>query len=140
MIWRSTFSYSRLTSNSTSIVDPRACCTQHGRPGPYLAIKSIIKDQVFLFLCRSIVDFYSNAVLFNTPSKNNTFLENFWLIFLFNICYCNSGLAFKSKNYCIATKSCVYFLRENFKNLFQKFKWALWIRHQISILFDVKKA
>jgi hypothetical protein len=33
----------------------------------------------------------------NFRSKNNTLKEKFWLIFLFNICHCNSGLAFKGK-------------------------------------------
>jgi hypothetical protein len=52
-------------------------------------------------------------------SKNNTLQGNFWLIFLFNICHCNSGVAFKSKNYYIASQNCMYFTRENFQNLSQ---------------------
>jgi hypothetical protein len=51
--------------------------------------------------------------------QNNTFEEDFWLIFLFNICHCNSGLTFKSKNYPNTSQNCMYFLRENSQNLHQ---------------------
>jgi hypothetical protein len=43
----------------------------------------------------------------NLRSKNHTLKEKFWLIFLFNICHCNSGLALKSKNHYIAEQSCM---------------------------------
>jgi hypothetical protein len=46
---------------------------------------------------------------------------------LFNICHCDSGLAFTSKNYYIASQNCVYFIRENSPNSHQKHKWALWM-------------
>jgi hypothetical protein len=49
----------------------------------------------------------------------NLHKENFWPIFLFNICHCNSSLAFKSKNYYIAPQNCGYFTRENSQNLFK---------------------
>jgi hypothetical protein len=35
----------------------------------------------------------------NFRPKNNTLRKNIWLIFLFYIYHCNSGLAFKSNNY-----------------------------------------
>jgi hypothetical protein len=66
----------------------------------------------------------------NFRSNNNTFKANFLQIFLFIICHCNSGLAFKSKIYYIASQNCMHFNRENFQNLRQKHKWALWMRHQ----------
>ncbi len=67
----------------------------------------------------------------NFRSKNNTLKENFWQIFLFYICHCNSGLAFKSKNYFIVAQNCMYFIGENSPKLHQKCKWALWMRHQL---------
>jgi hypothetical protein len=69
-------------------------------------------------------------ILQNFRSKNNTLKENFWPIFLCNICHCNSSLAFKSKNYYITSQNCMHFIRENSQNLCQNCKWALWIRHQ----------
>jgi hypothetical protein len=63
-------------------------------------------------------------------SENNTLKEQFWLIFLFNICHCNSGLAFISINYYITENNCMYFIRENSQKLSQKRNWALWMRHQ----------
>ncbi len=51
-------------------------------------------------------------------------------MFLFDVSHCNSGLAFKSKNYNITSQNHVYFIRENFQNLFQKPNRALWIKHQ----------
>jgi hypothetical protein len=65
----------------------------------------------------------------NFKSQNNTLKENYWLIFLFDICHCNAFLAFKSKDYYSASQNCVYFIRKNFQNLYQKCKWALWMRH-----------
>jgi hypothetical protein len=75
----------------------------------------------------------------NVRSKNHMLKENFWLIFLFNICYCDLVLAFKSKNDCIALQKYVYLLRENYKTLCQKCKWALWMRHlaYYSIVGDI---
>jgi hypothetical protein len=72
----------------------------------------------------------------NLKSKNNTVWENFWLIFLFNVCHCNSGLAFKSKNYYIAAQNCKHFIRENTQKIRQKHKWALWMRHQRCLLMS----
>ncbi len=68
----------------------------------------------------------------NFSSKNNTLIEKFWLIYLFNICLCNSGLAFRSKNYNIAEQNCTYFVCENSQKLRQKRKRALWMRHLTS--------
>jgi hypothetical protein len=65
----------------------------------------------------------------NFRSKNNSLKENSWLIFLFNIYHCNSGLAFKSKDYYITSQNWMYFIMENSQNLWQKRKWALWMRH-----------
>jgi hypothetical protein len=48
---------------------------------------------------------------------------------LFNICYCNSGFIFKSKNQYITAQNYMYFIRENSKKLSQKRKSALWMRH-----------
>jgi hypothetical protein len=42
------------------------------------------------------------------------------LIVSLNISNCNSGLAFKNKKYYFASQNCVYFIKENFKNLRQK--------------------
>jgi hypothetical protein len=47
-----------------------------------------------------------------------THLKNFFNIF-FDICHCNSGLAFKSKNYYISLLNYFYFLKENSQNLSQ---------------------
>ena len=63
--------------------------------------------------------------------KNNTTIK-FWLIFLINICYGNSDLAFKSEKYYITSQNCVYFIRENFQYLRQNCKWVLCMRHQVS--------
>jgi hypothetical protein len=49
----------------------------------------------------------------NFISKYNTLKEIFGQKSVFNICHCNSGLAFKCKNYCIASHNFVYFIREN---------------------------
>jgi hypothetical protein len=52
-----------------------------------------------------------------------THLKKFFLlIFLFNICHCNSGLALKSKSYYIAAQNCMYFIRENSQKLRQNCK------------------
>jgi hypothetical protein len=40
----------------------------------------------------------------NFCSKNNTLKANFWQIFLFIICHCNSGISFKSKIFYITVK------------------------------------
>jgi hypothetical protein len=89
-------------------------------------------DLLFLLKCslRENSKFLQNFIL-----KNNTLKENYWMKFFFDICHCNSGLAFKSKNYYIFSQNCVFFIRENSQNLPRKCKWALWIRHLIS--YDV---
>jgi hypothetical protein len=46
-------------------------------------------------------------------AENNTIKANVQLIYLFNIFFCNYGLALKGKNYKIITEKCVYFIREN---------------------------
>jgi hypothetical protein len=50
---------------------------------------------------------------------------------LFNICNCNSGLVYKSKNYYITAQNRMYFTRETSQKLRQKRKWALWLRHLV---------
>jgi hypothetical protein len=70
----------------------------------------------------------------NFRSKNNSLKEILWLLFLFNICHSNSGLAFKSINYCIAAQNCCYLIGENSPKLCQKRIWALWMRHMIICL------
>jgi hypothetical protein len=76
--------------------------------------------------------------------KNYTLKENFWLIFLFVVCYCNSGLAFKGKNFYIASQNCMHFIKENSQNLRQRYKWALWMRHlnprSLRTCFSVNKS
>jgi hypothetical protein len=52
----------------------------------------------------------------NLNLKNNLLRANFYLIFLLNICYGNSGLAFKGENYYITSQNCMYFIRENSQN------------------------
>jgi hypothetical protein len=58
----------------------------------------------------------------NFRFKNKTRKEKFCLIFLFNICHCNLGLAFKTKNYYIAAQNCMYIIKENSKKLRQRRK------------------
>jgi hypothetical protein len=41
------------------------------------------------------------------------------------------GLAFNSKNNYFITHNCIYYVKENFQNLCQKRKWALWMRHLV---------
>jgi hypothetical protein len=65
----------------------------------------------------------------NLYLKNYILRANFWLIFLLNICYCNSGLVFQSQNYYIAAQNCMYFIKEISQNLSKKRKWALWMKH-----------
>jgi hypothetical protein len=72
----------------------------------------------------------NHKFLQNYQSKNITVWEKFCIILLFNICHCNWGLAFKSKNYYIAAQNYMYFKRENSHKLRQKCLWALWMRHQ----------
>jgi hypothetical protein len=55
----------------------------------------------------------------NFKTKNNTLIEIFWLIFLFNICHCNSGLLLKLKNYYTGRQNRMYFSKENSQNLHQ---------------------
>jgi hypothetical protein len=59
--------------------------------------------------------------------QNDILKEKFWIIFLFNICHCDSGLAFNSKNYYIVAQNCVYFITENSQKLRQQRKWDLWM-------------
>ncbi len=37
----------------------------------------------------------------------------------------------KKKNFYTTTQNCVYFLKNNFQNLCQKHKWALWMRYKV---------
>jgi hypothetical protein len=65
----------------------------------------------------------------NFRSKNNTLEEKLWLIILFNICHCNSGLAFKSKTITLLNNMVLYvFHKIKFPKVSQKLKWALWMR------------
>jgi hypothetical protein len=56
----------------------------------------------------------------NCKPKNNTLKEIFGLILFFNICHCNSCLAFKIKNYDIALENFMHFIRENSKTCIKK--------------------
>jgi hypothetical protein len=46
-----------------------------------------------------------------------------------NMYRCILNLTFKSKKYFLISQNCVYYIRENFQNLRQKCKWALWMRY-----------
>jgi hypothetical protein len=80
------------------------------------------------FLTKTLVPQSQCSLKENFRSKNYTLKETFWVIFLSNDCHCNS----ESKNYYITSQNCMYFTRENFQNLRQKRKWALWMRHRVS--------
>jgi hypothetical protein len=73
----------------------------------------------------------------NFRHKNNTFKVYFQLIFVFNICLCNYGLALKGKNCWITTQICVYFIREKFENLRQDAselcEWGIRVGFHIAI-------
>jgi hypothetical protein len=58
----------------------------------------------------------------NYSPKHNTLRNKFKVMFLFEIDYFISGLAFKNKNYYIITQNCVDLKRQNFQNLRQKCK------------------
>jgi hypothetical protein len=53
-----------------------------------------------------------------------TCLDKNFDYFLYNTCYYNSGLAFKSKNYHITSQNCVFFIIKRFQTLRQKCKRA----------------
>jgi hypothetical protein len=70
----------------------------------------------------------------NLRSKNNTLKATFWLIFLLNICHCNSGLALKCKNYYITSQNCMFLIRENshtyVRNTSELCEWGTWILYR----------
>jgi hypothetical protein len=100
------------------------------RSGAWLLTSCCIKNTLIVLVPHSQCSLRENPkFLQNFRTKNNTLKGIFWLIFLFNISHCNSGLAFKSKNYFIAAQNCVYFIKENSQKLRQKCKWAWWMRH-----------
>jgi hypothetical protein len=105
-------------------------------PAPFQKLKPLLSSQdfynTFSIKTRCLIH---NAHLgkitsfFNFLDKKITHFKKIWLLFLLNICYCNSGLAFKSKSYYIAEQNFMYFITENSQKLRQKRKWALWMRH-----------
>ena len=70
--------------------------------------------------------------------QNNIQKRHFQVIFSFHVCLCNLGLALKSKNWNFITLNWVYFIRENFQNLCQMRKWALWIGLLVPIIPNVR--
>jgi hypothetical protein len=65
----------------------------------------------------------------NFRPKNSTLRGNVLLLFSYNIYHSILGLTFKGKKNCFMSQNCVHFLRENFQNVRQNCKEALWMRH-----------